>query len=339
MNRKASVSTSSRAKANKVTTEKHEAMDMQKNKGPVCYAILIYDAKVSARSRLYLLKTIASKLAFKPERYKKFKSTVFGPWLDIRTQEHANHLINYLLQHQRNVKDPSTDIPFIFDIGPNTIEFGRREFCLVTGFLFGDCSLDQLKVVNSCFRESVFLENSCVKGLDLNKLLNNHIEFNKLLDDDVVRVCLLLALEFVFMGFELRHVVANGLLGLVDNLSTWNDFPWGEYMWIELHKKDFGSLTENPHNHVSLMMKITDIEVEFQIRITSIEDFLKIHRSPNLEKPSCGSDVKAGNKESMCVDSSVKVVEQNEFDRNVADKNLIHDFDHKITALNLEVDE
>ncbi|GKF17622.1 hypothetical protein Tco_0062540, partial [Tanacetum coccineum] len=102
------------------------------------------------------------------------------------------------------------------------------------------------------------------------------------------------------------------------------------------------------------MKKITDMEVEFQRRITSIEDFLKIPRSPNLEKPSCGSDVKAGNKESMCVDSSVKtscatdinennvhndsmdfdhdpkVVEQNEFDQNVADKNLIHDFDQTI---------
>nr|GFA00592.1 phospholipase-like protein [Tanacetum cinerariifolium] len=67
---------------------------------------------------------------------------------------------------------------------------------------------------------------SSVKGLDLNKLLNNHTEFNKLLDDDDVRVCLLLALDFVFIGFELRHIIANKLLGLVDDLSAWNDFPW-----------------------------------------------------------------------------------------------------------------
>ncbi|GKA80830.1 hypothetical protein Tco_0787522, partial [Tanacetum coccineum] len=249
-----------------------------------------------------------------------------------------------------------------------------------------DCSLDHLKGVNSCFRERVLLENSSVKGLDLNKLLNNHTEFNKLLDDDDVRICLLLALDFVFMGFELRHVIENELLGLVDDLSAWNDFPWGEYMWIELHKRgrnkalyltpsfnemkqkctlevhhevdvrtnvhhdvdeglsvpdayhdveeglsmreilkkisdmqrdfqsrilqlskfDFSSLTENPHNHVALMKKITDM------------------------KPSCGSDVKAGNKEYMCVDSSVKVVEQNEFNQNVANKNLIHDFDQTV---------
>nr|GFA62663.1 phospholipase-like protein [Tanacetum cinerariifolium] len=77
---------------------------------------------------------------------------------------------------------------------------------VVTGFLFRECSLDHLKGVNSCFCERVFPENSIVKGLDLYKLLNNHTEINKLLDDDVVRVCLFLALDFVFMGFELRHV-------------------------------------------------------------------------------------------------------------------------------------
>ncbi|GKC10220.1 phospholipase-like protein [Tanacetum coccineum] len=219
-------------------------------KANVGSSLKVYDAKVGAITRLYLLKTIGSKLAFKPERYKKFRSTVFDPWLDIRTQEHDNHLINYLLQHQRNVKDPSTDILFIFDIGPNTIEFGRREFCLVTGFLFGDCSLDHLKGVNSCFHERLFPEKSSVKGLDLNKLLNNHTEFNKLLDDDVVRVCLLLALDFIFIGFELRHVIANELFGLVDDLSAWNDFPWGEYMWKELHKRVYNNDSKYRKGHL-----------------------------------------------------------------------------------------
>ncbi|GJS57835.1 hypothetical protein Tco_0652619 [Tanacetum coccineum] len=104
---------------------------------------------------------------------------------------------------------------------------------------------------------------------------------------------------------------------------------------MEFDDHDFGSLTENPHNRVALMKKITEC--------MSVD-----------KNPSCGSDVKAGNKESMCVDSSVKtscatdinannvhndsmdfdhdpkVVEQNEFDQNVADKNLIHDFDQTV---------
>ncbi|GKE57186.1 hypothetical protein Tco_1496371 [Tanacetum coccineum] len=71
-----------------------------------------------------------------------------------------------------------------------------------------------------------------------------------ILDDDDVRVCLLWALNFVFMGFELRHVIANELLGLVDDLSSWNDFPWGEYMWIELHKRVYNNDSKYRERHL-----------------------------------------------------------------------------------------
>ncbi|GJU87841.1 phospholipase-like protein [Tanacetum coccineum] len=181
------------------------------------------------------------KLALKPKRYEIFRSTVFGRWLDLRTEDHDNHMIHYLLQHQRYVKDPSVHMPFIFDIGPHTIEFGRREFCLITGFVFGDCSLDHLNGGESAFHDRVFPNISNVKGDMLYKILNNQSNFDKLLDDDVVRLCLLLALDFVFMGYEMRHVIANELLNLVDDLAAWNDFPWGEHMWIKLHRRVYNN--------------------------------------------------------------------------------------------------
>ncbi|GJV75946.1 phospholipase-like protein, partial [Tanacetum coccineum] len=176
-----------------------------------------------------------------PQRYKKFRRTIFGPWLDIRTQEHDNHLINYLLQHQRYVKDPSTDIPFIFDIRQHTLEFGRRDFCLVTGFRFGKVCLDHLSKGRSGFYDRVFPGVARVKGTELNKLLYSQTDFNNLLDDDAVRVCLLLALDFVFMGFEFRHVISNQMLNLVDDFSAWDDFHWGHYIWEEFHKKVYNN--------------------------------------------------------------------------------------------------
>nr|GEV20486.1 hypothetical protein [Tanacetum cinerariifolium] len=51
-----------------------------------------------------------------------------------------------------------------------------------------------------------------------------------LLDEDVVCVCLLLALEYVFMSNELIHVIADEVLSLVDNLSSQNEFLCGEHM-------------------------------------------------------------------------------------------------------------
>nr|GEW98338.1 phospholipase-like protein [Tanacetum cinerariifolium] len=174
---------------------------------------------------------------------------------------------------------------------------------------------------------------------------------------------------FVFMGFELRHVIAKEMLNLVDDLSAWNNFPWGLSV-AELvkkigdmqrdfqtcitaveqyvkHHKSFSSFTENPDNQATLMNKITDMGVEFQRRIIAIEQYLKIPTSSNVENTSnvaeecmnvdqntsCESDVDAKNvdNDSMDVDHDLKVEEQ----QNVAGKNLIDEFELQVPSENL----
>nr|GEV59802.1 hypothetical protein [Tanacetum cinerariifolium] len=78
--------------------------------------------------------------------------------------------------------------------------------CVVTresrpgrGFRFGNCSLNHFSEGKSGLRYRVFSRVSRVKGTELSKLLEKHSQFSSLSDDDVVRVCLLLALNFVFM--------------------------------------------------------------------------------------------------------------------------------------------
>nr|GEV34146.1 phospholipase-like protein [Tanacetum cinerariifolium] len=56
------------------------------------------------------------------------------------------------------------------------------------------------------FCKRVFPKIDNLKGEHLLKLLNKDVKFNQLDDKDVVPVCLLLALDYVFMGHELRHV-------------------------------------------------------------------------------------------------------------------------------------
>lgn len=43
--------------------------------------------------------------------------------------------------------------------------------------------------------------------------------------EDDVRVCLLLAADYVFMGQELRHVMTSEIVVLADNFDAWNSFP------------------------------------------------------------------------------------------------------------------
>ncbi|GJX60905.1 phospholipase-like protein [Tanacetum coccineum] len=59
--------------------------------------------------------------------------------------------------------------------------------------------------------------------------------FGKLSDDDAIRLCLLLAVEVIFMGRLLTFKVDDTLFRLVKNLEAWNSFPWGEHLWCHLY--------------------------------------------------------------------------------------------------------
>ncbi|GKB85783.1 phospholipase-like protein [Tanacetum coccineum] len=85
----------------------------------------------------------------------------------------------------------------------------REDFCLITGFRFDKVSLHPKEEDHSEFRKRVFPKNANLKGEHLLELVKNNVEFHQLDDKDVVRVCLLLALDYVFMGQEIRHKVYN----------------------------------------------------------------------------------------------------------------------------------
>ncbi|GJU61680.1 ulp1 protease family, C-terminal catalytic domain-containing protein [Tanacetum coccineum] len=129
---------------------------------------------------------------------------------------------------------------------------------------------------------------------------------------------------------------------------------------MEFDHDSVSSFAENPDNRAALMNKITNMEVEFQRRITTIEQYLKIHTSSNVEKTSnvaeecmdvdlnsmyvdrdvktsCVSYVYAKNmdNDSMDVDHDPKVVEQ----QYVAGKNLINEFEQQVTSKNFINDE
>ena len=184
-----------------------------------------------------------------------FKRSVFGPWLDIRTDDHDSHVLNYLLFHQRNVTNPTFDSPFIFDIGKHTIEMGRREFCLITGFRFGDISLGHLKKVSSNFMKRVFPKLRSLKGENLLSLLEDK-EFKYLSEPDAVRVCLLLAADYCFMGQELRHGMVKEIVALVDDLDEWNAFPWGEHMWQEFHERIYMLVSEKRDDYMEAYARV-----------------------------------------------------------------------------------
>ena len=105
----------------------------------------MFEAKLTVRSRLEHLSTISGLL--KGNRNILFRKTVFGPWLDFPAYNADNHLYNYLYQNQvivPEVKDHYSSL--IFEIGDNSLEFGREQFSLITGFSLGHVEKEEIDV-------------------------------------------------------------------------------------------------------------------------------------------------------------------------------------------------
>lgn len=204
-------------------------------------------AKVTVRSRLDYLTTIRGLL--NTNRATLFRTTVFGPWLDIPPFSADTHLLNYFYQNQVSVEE-SDDCPSLsFKIGDNVFEFGREEFCMITGFVFGPVASEETDIgrnvrglLHSPFYDRLFPQNpprrtKKIKGEQLCAMLKPGPEWDALSDDDAVRVCLLVIATCVFIGREGRFYIPDHLLSMVEDFSIWNSYPWGEYMWAHLYKR------------------------------------------------------------------------------------------------------
>ncbi|PWA77194.1 phospholipase-like protein [Artemisia annua] len=206
-----------------------------------------YDAKVTVRSRLDCINQIRGLL--NTNRTILFRKTVFGPWLDIPSFTADVHLLNYFYQNEVNAEE-SEECPFLrFKIGDNVLEFGREQFCLITGFHFGPIAKEEINIgslvkglEHSPFYDRLFPEdktrkNKKIKGEQLKAFMKPGKVWDGLSDEDAVRVCLLVMATCVFIGREGRFYIPDHLLKMIEDFDVWNCYPWGEYMWIHLYKR------------------------------------------------------------------------------------------------------
>ena len=170
-------------------------------------------------------------------RRELFRSTCFGPWLDLNDFDSEDSLIHYMLQKQIESDDQHYDLPLIYVVNGHHMHFGRRQFHLITGFKFGLPSFRNFRSGDIIFRDRVFPSKvgENLKTIDLLCLIEDEELFTKVSDEDAVRVCLLLSLQVIFMGRDLLSVVDDTYLRMVEDFQNWNDFPWGEHIWRQLY--------------------------------------------------------------------------------------------------------
>nr|GEX71923.1 phospholipase-like protein [Tanacetum cinerariifolium] len=67
---------------------------------------------------------------------------------------------------------------------------------------------------------------------------------------DAVRVCLLIVVELVFIGKEDKNCIPRHIVSLVEDFDSWNDYPWGEYMWELFYKRTVNIVAIHRANHL-----------------------------------------------------------------------------------------
>ncbi|GKA92493.1 phospholipase-like protein, partial [Tanacetum coccineum] len=214
-----------------------------------------YEAKVVITSKLRYFSLFKEKL--NENRRKLFRKSCFGKWLDISFYDNEPHFIDYILQKQVFVDDAHYDMPLVYNVEGRFLHFGRPEFSLITGLHFGTYSFRKFKSGDVTFVSRVLPHKLGLKvsNLDLLGLIEDEELFGKLVDDDAVRVCLLLALEVIFIGKKLVDEVPDTLMRLVENLVVWNDFRWGEYIWRHLYDQIMNVVNKNKWEHLKGLSK------------------------------------------------------------------------------------
>ncbi|GKB71222.1 phospholipase-like protein, partial [Tanacetum coccineum] len=184
---------------------------------------------LTCRSKLTLIKEIRKKFrnTFREELFRK---TCFGWLLDLDDSQENCVLIHFMScrQVERSPED-TVVVPLTYHVNGHYIEFGREEFCLITGLRFGPEFSDRYEVGPIPFRRLVFdsdKDGGHVNGQMLLDIINGE-EFDNLHDEVAVAVCQLAVLHFVLLGRQLAHNIPDWWLRLIDDKNgTWEIYPW-----------------------------------------------------------------------------------------------------------------
>ncbi|GKD19425.1 hypothetical protein Tco_1208583, partial [Tanacetum coccineum] len=84
--------------------------------------------------------------------------------------------------------DDTFDLPLIYNVNGHSLNFGRREFFLVTAFKFGLLSFHEYRNDDISFRNQLFPEKIGydVKIIDVLALLKDEEKFSKVSDEDAI---------------------------------------------------------------------------------------------------------------------------------------------------------
>ncbi|GKB93495.1 hypothetical protein Tco_0979632, partial [Tanacetum coccineum] len=126
-----------------------------------------------------------------------------------------------MLRKQHKMDASHYDMPLIYYTEGHSLHFGRPEFALITGLPFGHVNFGLYTSGEPKFHNRVFPPKLglSVTNLDVIGVIEDEEAFQKLCDEDSIRLCLILCLEVIFMGRLLTCLVDDTLFRLVESLE------------------------------------------------------------------------------------------------------------------------
>ncbi|KAK0607266.1 hypothetical protein LWI29_012338 [Acer saccharum] len=161
-----------------------------------------FPSRVSGHCNWESIRLIKSHLT--PTQIKLFKATCFGHFLDVSDMVLSGQFCHHILLrecHVKNVDDNASSL--WYHVGNGLIRFSLMEFNLVSGLAFAEYSestSELFKQTNSRLRRTYF-QGSKVKVKMIVDWFRNLGPNNKISDDDVVKLALILLLEMTLGSF------------------------------------------------------------------------------------------------------------------------------------------
>ena len=152
-------------------------------------------------------------------RLKMFQDSQFSFLLDIPSFRYNGAIIHSLLSRHRSDMGE-----LVFELRENFLNFTKMDFALITGLKFGDIYTVEKSTSKKSIKDTYFKKYPIVK----NSLLQ---AFEKIVDSnkhsDVVKIALLMCVEFFVRGTDTKNHCNPLFIELVNSLEEFNKYPWG----------------------------------------------------------------------------------------------------------------
>lgn len=212
-----------------------------------------------------------------------FRTTPFGPWLDLPLETGDASLVTRFLQ--REVSEPNAEIEQLtFNIEGHIRVFGRQEFMLITGLPFG-----LLPNISHAFGDTLItrlfprsVPARPIRGQPFRITVKEVVKvwdesFFGLNNEDKVKIALLIMVELVFLGKQPKSYVSDEVIRAVEDLDAFCEYPWGSYIWSFTYKHMKGAFSRR--FQVSSKMSLSGFLLAFNVSCIIIYNIYYNHHS------------------------------------------------------------